>query len=228
MENKRIVKILIFVIAIIALSISNSYAAVEIKDTTSVLTNKTISEFYDMSEEMKNPGQGLEGTSVDVKMANNYEWAAVSYFSNSNYGTGGAGQNTGVQIPDTSHYSTNGNITGVMNWGKTLTLTAGIIDSYASQTLTNTGGESIINAVKNPVTTNRIDKFGKFNINDSIAATRWYSAWCNADSVASNPYSYRIGIFGFVGGYALSSEYYNRASGAAFNNETFRPVFYAQ
>ena len=101
------------------LSLNYSYAAIEIKDSNqAVLTNKTISEFYDMAEEMKNVGQGLEGTTVDVKMANNYEWAVVSYFSNSSYGTAGAGKNTGIQLTGTSHYSTNGNITGVMDGEK--------------------------------------------------------------------------------------------------------------
>ncbi len=102
------VKKIIFIIIVLILNFNYSYAAIEIKDSSSeVLTNKTISEFYDMAEDMKNLGQGLEGTTVDVKMANNYEWAVVSYFSNSNYGTAGAGQNTGTQLTGTSHYSTN-------------------------------------------------------------------------------------------------------------------------
>jgi hypothetical protein len=156
MKNQRIVRIITFILVISVLNINYSYAAIQIKDTTaSVLTGATISEFYDMAEEMKNAGHGLEGTTVDVKMANNYEWAAVSYFSNSNYGTGGAGKNTGVLIEGTTHHSTNGNITGVMDWGKHYTYMAGIIASYAETTLNSQYGQSIIDNAG----TNRVDKF---------------------------------------------------------------------
>ena len=228
MKNKRIIKILIFSIIVLLININRSYAAIEIKDSTSVFTNKTISEFYDMTEEMKNPGQGLEGSTVDVKMANNYEWAAVSYFSNSIYGTAGAGQNTGVQLADSTHKSTNGNITGIMDWGKTQSFTAGIIASYNDEgvTLTTAGGQSIINAAKNPATTNRIDKFSSTS-DQAIARNGWYSSMKSLGSNSSYPYSVRTGLFGFGGG--LPNGYGGNfvATGQASSN-TFRPVFYAQ
>lgn len=187
----------------LVINLNYSYAAIEIKDTTQdVLTNKTISEFYDMAEEMKNIGQGLEGTTVDVKMANNYEWAVVSYFSNSSYGTTGAGQNTGIQLSGTSHYSTNGNITGVMDWGKTYTFTAGIIESYASKTLTTAGGSSIINNAG----TSKVDKFKSLSSNNdySIAKINWYnpSFYFSADT-PDYPYSLRQGLFRFSWWYQL-------------------------
>ena len=201
MKNKRIMKILIFVVIALIININRSYAAIEIKDTNAaVFTNKTISEFYDMAEEMKNPGQGLEGSNVDVKMANNYEWAAVSYFSNSIYGTAGAGQNTGVQLADSTHLSTNGNITGVMDWGKTVSWTASIISSYNDEgvTLTTAGGQSIINAAKNPATTNKIDKvnnMGYGGVSWPIASTHWYGTYSWTTMSSEAPYSYRRGLF---------------------------------
>ena len=227
MKNKRIVKIIAFIFVILLLSINKSYAAIEIKDTTeAVFTNKTISEFYDMTEEMRNPGQGLEGSNVDVKMANNYEWAAVSYFSNSIYGTATAGQNKGVQLENSTHLSTNGNITGIMDWGKTQSFTAGIISSYNNEgvTLTTSGGQSIINAAKNPSTTNRIDKFENIYWRGQdlkIAATSWYGdTWIKASP--EEPYAGRVGLFIVYGG--------DRGFGSGDRNPnyTFRPVFYAQ
>ena len=122
---KKVIRTMVFMIGILLLSCSGSYAAViQIKDTTAtVLTGGTISDFYVMAEELKGTGQGLEGTSVDVKMANNYEWAVVSYFSNSAYGTSGSGGNAGVGVKGIANWynSTNGNITGVMDWGTTYT-----------------------------------------------------------------------------------------------------------
>ena len=231
MKNKRIIKILIFSIIVLLININRSYAAIEIKDSTSVFTNKTISEFYDMTEEMKNPGQGLEGSTVDVKMANNYEWAAVSYFSNSIYGTAGAGQNTGVQLADSTHKSTNGNITGIMDWGKTLSWTASITSNYNDDevTLTTAGGQSIINAAKNPSTTSRIDKFSLSTNAEAIARNGWYSSnnFVKSTPDPDFPYDYRAGLFGFSGG-GTGDYRFHRQNGYKYSDVTFRPVFYAQ
>ena len=206
---RKIVKTIFFMIIVLLLSYSSSYAAViEIKDSTAqVLTNATISDFYVMAEGLKGTGQILEGTTVDVKMANNYEWALVSYFSNSAYGTGGAGQNTGIANINTGvakHKSTNGNVTGVMDWGNKYTYTAGIIDSYAGKTLTTAGNltlEPTISTIVNNAETNRVDKFPNKNYNDDIAQTGWYSSWNYKGNSIRNPYTVRTGLFGFIGGY---------------------------
>ena len=221
MKKQGIIKIITFIFVIVLLNMNNCYAAIQIKDTTdNVLTNKTISAFYDMAEEMKNAGQGLEGTTVDVKMANNYEWAVVSYFSNSSYGTAGAGEGTGSQLSGTSHYSTNGNITGVMDWGKTSTFTAGIIASYNGKTLTTEGGQSIINNAGS----NRVDKFdgstaGRMAIQD------WYSSYVEIYQMEGRPYSLRTNLFAFLGGCSAAQSI---CDGGADSRATFRPVFYAQ
>ena len=238
MKNRIIYKIAIFVIAIICLSFSKSYAAIEIKDSTSVLTNKTISDFYVMAEEMKNAGQGLEGTNVDVKMANNYEWAVVSYFSNSSYGTGGAGQNSGIDFTTSvkTHKSTNGNVTGVMDWGKTTSFTAGIISDYASKTLTTAGNLSTdptTSVIVNNAETNAIDKFSSSTSAVAIARNGWYSSWKYVDSSEGYPYSVRKGLFGFSGGaYGgpgnSTGILFFSVTGAANSDLTFRPVVYAQ
>ena len=211
-------------IIILLLSYSSSYAEVLqiINSGSATVTNYTISDFYLMAEGLTGTGQALEGTNVDVKMANNYEWAVVSYFSNSAYGTGGTGGNLD------NGGSTNGNITGVYNWGKTYTFTAGIIDSYASKTLTTAGNltsDSTRNILLEKIGSNRIDKFmGTGDSDYSIAKSGWYSwiNWCGSNE--NYPYSARKGLFGFVGGVSGRGEYPSGTSNAA----TFRPVFYAQ
>ena len=227
---RKIVKTIIFMIIILLLGYSSSYAAViQIKNTTdSVLTNATISDFYEMSEGLKGTGQALDGVTVDVKMANNYEWAVVSYFSNSAYGTNGAGQNTGKSFGSgATKYSTNGNITGVMNWGKTYTYTAGIIASYASKTLTTAGNltsnPSISKIVEN-ASTNKVDKFGNAGEDSSIALTGWYNSWIKISNNENGPYSFRDGLFGFQGGAINFSPYYSTGAGAV--DVTFRPVIW--
>lgn len=239
MKMKKIVIAITFVFVSLLLSYNASYAAViESKDSTGqVVTGGTISDFYVMAEGLKGTGQGLEGTSVDVKMANNYEWAAVSYFSNSAYGTGGTGGNTGTPNINTGvakHKSTNGNVTGVMDWGNNYTYTAGIIDSYATKTLTTAGNLTVnpaTNSIVNVAGTNRVDKFSYVRYSDDIAQTGWYGAWNGIGENEKFPYSERVGLFGFSGGFTGSSGgiYTNdRAKGAAFADVTFRAVFYAQ
>lgn len=87
----------------------NAKTSIEIKANGNIYTNKTVSEFFDESMAMKNTGESLEGSNVNVHMATNLDWAIVSYFSNSAYGTNGEGKNTGTAITidgKTGHYST--------------------------------------------------------------------------------------------------------------------------
>ena len=227
---RKILKTIIFMTIILLLTYSSSYAAViEIKNTSAqVLTNATISDFYVMAEGLKGTGQALDGATVDVKMANNYEWAVVSYFSNSAYGTGGAGGNNGLNVSGKS--STNGNITGVMDWGKTYTYTAGIISNWKNDSgtiqITNetvlSNGASIINAAG----TNRVDKFRGSTAN-AIACTGWYGSKNAMGESTAYPYSYRGGLFWFIGGGTGGGSSWERsAGGEARSNFTFRPVIW--
>ena len=68
---------------------ANAKTSIEIKANGNIYTNKTVSEFFDESIAMKNTGESLEGSNVNVHMATNLDWAIVSYFSNSAYGTNG-------------------------------------------------------------------------------------------------------------------------------------------
>ena len=234
----RKIKILsITILLIIAFGIINTVnGAIAIKEAgNTVLTGKTISEFFDMALQMKDAGQALEGTSLDPHMATNKEWAAVSYLSNSNYGTAGKGKSTGmaVTINGNSHYSTNDNITGVIDWGKNRTFTAGIISTYENitdETVKN-NGKSIIDNIgdANKVDTLIIDG----NYKNALAATGWFTndAWGNwfiyGNTRYNFPYSVRKDNFGImVGGGTDGSMMYDRlrTSNGAAAETTFRPV----
>lgn len=175
--KKQIKICLMLILAILIFSINNKVnAAIAIKEAgTSVLTGKTISEFFDMAQQMTQAGQALEGTSLDPHMATNKEWAAVSYLSNSNYGTAGEGQNTGmtVTINGNSHYSTTDNITGVIDWGKKRSFTAGILidaDSNITNETIRANGKSLLD---NYESLDKVDHiYGDYL--DSIAATAWW------------------------------------------------------
>lgn len=216
---------------ILLLSYGSSYAAViQIADTTaSTFTGGTISDFYIMAEGLKGTGQALDGAMVDVKMANNYEWAVVSYFSNSAYGTNGAGQNKGKQIWDVKwRYSTNENVTGVMDWGVHKTYTAGIIASYASKTLTTDGNltsNSTRNVILENAGTNRVDKIPKpgTEVLEKMAVRKWYDVYNYVGDNPNYPYSGRQGLFN-MGIYSASAVV--DSSGKANEDTTFRPVIW--
>lgn len=195
------IKISFLLIIVITLMISSQVYAktsIEIKPNGNLYTNKTISEFFDESMAMKNTGECLEGSNVDVHMATNLDWAIVSYFSNSAYGTNGEGKNTGTSITidgSSGHYSTNGNITGVIDFGRTLTYTAGLRNDYKN--ITDDTIQQNISSLKINASNNRyIDIFPNMSWNASkkIAAINWYSASAYTAG-ENNIASYRRGLF---------------------------------
>ena len=141
--KKRLIKILIAIIMITMIWLMpKSYGAVASKpatvtDGSNVLVSKSVSDFYSLCQNMKNNGESLYGSSVKPHLATNKDWGAVSYLSNSSYGTNTEGKNAGklITISGVQYYSTTGNASGVMNWGsnkyKTLyTQTSGILKAY--------------------------------------------------------------------------------------------------
>ncbi len=227
----RKIKILsITILLIITFGIINTVnGAIAIKEAgNTVLTGKTISEFFDMALQMKDAGQALEGTSLDPHMATNKEWAAVSYLSNSNYGTAGEGKNTGmtVTINGNSHYSTNDNITGVIDWGKNTTYAAGVIANYENitdETIKN-NGKSILDNIGDNSKVDIIDD----NLAVKIAQKSWYkNTIYYYGTNPERPYTFRSFLFGFGAGYRpgdnLGNAYSIPSQGLA-GSATFRPV----
>ena len=220
------IKISFLLIIVITLMISSQVYAktsIEIKPNGNLYTNKTISEFFDESMAMKNTGECLEGSNVDVHMATNLDWAIVSYFSNSAYGTNGEGKHTGTKIMidgNEDHYSTNGNITGVMDWGKNNTYTAGIIANYSDitdETIKNNGKSLISNS-----NTKYVDEFeyAYWGPVKKYAATQWYSSGGTyLGNSVSKPYTMRKNLFRMTGGGFDGFEY-----GQGGSSVTFRPV----
>lgn len=225
----RKIKILsITILLIITLGIINTVnGAIAIKEAGStVLTGKTISEFFDMALQMKDAGQALEGTSLDPHMATNKEWAAVSYLSNSNYGTAGEGKNTGmtVTINGNSHYSTTDNITGVIDWGKNKTFTAGILGETDTKKITNEtvrqNGKSIIENIENSSRVDVVNNWYSEYMN--FAFSGWYTSMNSQGGTMTKPYSYRAGLFS--GEWGPLYGYDSTSTGEKRGDTTFRPV----
>ena len=234
--KKKIV--LSFIILIMTLIVSNaSFAAVEIVPSkngkgTDAIVNTTVSNSYLLCQNMKNAGESLKGTSVKPHLATNKDWGAVSYLSNSIYGTNTEGGNTGkeVTINNVKYYSTTTNITGVMNWGSNpniikYTQTAGLASicgsssSWIEELYTNRETEYV----------EYLDPTAKANTKGmaihetiNIYNTGFYVRNVNS----AYPCSIRNGLFN---GYFASDARWNQAqstNGEARTEITFRPVIW--
>ena len=198
--------------------------SIEIKPSSTVYTNKTISDFFDESMAMKNVGEGLEGANVDVHMSTNMDWAIVSYFSNSAYGTNGKGKNAGVttSINGVNYLSTNGNATGVMNFGKTYTYTAGVTSNYTGMSDSSGIYNNRKSIIENATNNNYVDMINVVS-KKSMAANGWYSS--EYALVAGPAYCSRLGLFGFFGGIASGGASW-KCDGWSNTSTTFRPAIW--
>ena len=243
--KKKMIKFSILVILILVSLGQASYAYIEIvpskngKGTDSmVLTSVTNS--YVLCQNMKETGESLEGSSVLPHLSTNADWGAVSYLSNSIYGTNTQGQNTGVQISidGVKYYSTTGNATGVMNWGANpntlrLSQTASLIQKYVEDNSTSTANDDVIELLNNKdtryveiINTGGMDFTIKNTLGMALMETRniYSETWGFVAQYPDYPISVRQGLFGFCVGDYYSV--YRSTSGAAFNNATFRPVIW--
>ena len=227
--------IILFVMVIIG---QTSYATIEIipsktGDGKDAIVNVTVSDSFLYCKGMKtNTGESLKGTGIDVHLATNKDWGAVSYLSNSIYGTNGAGGDTGksVTISGVDYYSTTTNITGVMNWGANpnvtrYTQTSGLLNTYES-------GNNNLTELYN----NRETKYVEF-IKPTVAENTKGMAMQETNGIYSSSFrtntyinsagSSRQGLFsGYfgVGNGGYGSDGGCGVSGAAGNSVTFRPV----
>ena len=225
-----------------------SYAAVEIVPSkngagTDQMVKTDISNSYLLCQGMKNTGESLNGTTVLPHLATNADWGAVSYLSNSIYGTNTAGANTGTQITmnGVKYYSTTGNATGVMNWGVNpnvtrYTQTAGLIKAYvdaeANNNNTSTAKKNVVELFANKDTRYvEVINTGNFTVNNTLGmalketAGIYSGIWKDNKTDVSYPISVRQGLFGFsVGDYSGGGYGFYGGSGVAYDNVTFRPV----
>lgn len=234
MKKKIGIISLLTIISIIVI-IPKSYGALNSKTTTktdgsNVLVNTSVSNSYLLCQQMKSNGESLYGTTVSPHLATNKDWGAVSYLSNSIYGTNTVGQNTGleVEINGVTYYSTTGNASGVMNWGKNkykelYTQTAGLMDNYSSGNdnvteLYNNRETEYVDFI-NPTTSSLTRGMAMQETNGKFA--RFYTN----GSDTGYPCSIRDGLFGGdFGGYNYGVTYGRRSKGDAKNDVTFRPV----
>lgn len=236
MKRKILFSLIVLVITIIIGQVS--YAAVEIVPSkngkgTDQMVNTTISNSYLLCQNMKQAGESLNGSTVLPHLATNKDWGAVSYLSNSIYGTNTEGKNTGVEITidDVKYYSTTGNITGVMNWGSNpnatrFTQTAGLIQSYNNDT--STASANIVEIYNNKDTSYVNASIATNTVGMAITETKGlYNSTYFVSNSNEYPVSIRNSLFGIAVGDRLWYTYRPAVTtGIANELTTFRPVIW--
>ena len=212
--KKKIIFTSIIAFIIISINIISN-AAIEIKEGTVKYTNINISNAYKLCYDLRNYDTTLGNNNLDPHLALNKDWGAVAYLSMSSYGTVRSYSGTEITINEKNYYSTTGNATGVINFGKTSSYTAGILD----------GAESTDN-IKNLFDNKETKYVEKLSITADANSTKgqalyetydWYKSSGTTSSswvTSTSPVLKRSGVVRFIG-----------TSGNA-NIETFRPVIW--
>ncbi len=121
MKSKK--QLIVGIIVLLILLIPTiSKANMEIKPGTTTWTNITVSEAYDACRELDMEGSSLGTDRLDPHLALNKDWGTVAYLAISASGAVTSGTtNTGpkVTVDDREYTTTTGNLTGVMDFGKT-------------------------------------------------------------------------------------------------------------
>lgn len=213
--KKKMIKFSILVILILVSLGQASYAYIEIipskngKGTDSMVLT-SVTDSYVLCQNMKERGESLEGSTVLPHLSTNADWGAVSYLSNSIYGTNTQGKNTGVQISidGVKYYSTTGNATGVMNWGANpntsrISQTASLMQKYVEDNSTSTANDYVIELLNNKDTRYvEIINTGNFTIKNTLGMAlretqNIYSAIDYVTQDPNAPITVRHGLFGF-------------------------------
>lgn len=246
MKRKQII-ISIIILIIIGIC-QKSYAAIEIKpspaaNASKVMVNSSVSNSYLLCQNMTKQGESLYGSTVLPHLSTNTDWGAVSYLSNSIYGTNSEGKNKGLEvtIDGITYYSTTGNASGVMNWGVNyykaqsnttmITQTSSLITKYVNDNTGSTAINYVTELEKAAKANSRyvdIVNTESFTVRNTLgmclAEVKGYpwGQWGIAGKDINYPITIRQGLFGFY----VGNSYSNVTSGAGSGYSTFRPVIW--
>ncbi len=100
-------------------------ANIEVKPGSTAWTNIAITKAYEECYDLGEDAGSLGNNKLDPHLVLNGDWGAVAYLAISAYGAVTDKTGPSIEINGTSYTTTTGNATGVMNFGKIYTWTAG-------------------------------------------------------------------------------------------------------
>lgn len=178
-------------------------------------TNISASDAYDKCQELNdnNSALGTTGDNVMAHLSTNADWYAVSLLTISSYGSKDSGNTTG-------------NSSGIKNFGKKRTFTAGLYEGYTStnsklQSLIDNRNTKFVEILKKDLNENEP---GRGLIPSEILLSQGYQYYLENERYAQEgPISTRFGLF-FV---AAGNDSYG-CDGNARADVTFRPAIWVK
>ncbi len=211
-KREQILIMVIIFLLIVLLLPTITKAGVESKPGTTAWTNISVSDAYDVCYGMASGGSTLGNCSLDPHLILNKDWGAAAYLAISGYGAVTTATGPTVTIGEKKDYtSTTGNITGIINFGKTAyTYTSSSIAAGLEGTVKER--QSLIDNSKTRYVETLPDS-GDVTVETTkgmaIAETKgWFSSRGNYYvPTTSYPTVARWGIFGFEGTTASAAAY---------------------
>ena len=173
--KKQIIAEIIILLLIILLlpTISKAASYMEIKEGQVAWTNISVSDAYDRCQELNTKESVLGSDKLEAHLTLNRDWGAVAYLTMSIYG---------VNDANDGQTSTTGNETGVKDFGKKYTWTAGAHE-------TGLESEPKASVYRQSLITNKSSKYVELLKNN----------------IAENPKGLALNEFGASGNYCSSS-----------------------
>lgn len=222
MKNIKKEKLLIatIIIAIITILPTISKAGMQINGGTAWV-NVTVSQSYQLCQDLKNSDSTLGSNSLDPHLTLNKDWGAVAYLSLSQYGTVTTSNGPMITVDGKSRYTTTGNATGVLDFGvkrtQTSSLMGGNSTSYTSTLKNNLGTKYVENLPDTPTVENT--KGQAF-----YETKNWNKTISSGYPVVSGPVGIRFHVIGFD---SHDPEFsYDEGDGKNRSHVTFRPVIW--
>ena len=227
MKIKFLIKFLVIMILIISIQfiiitqISN--AAIEVKPGATRQVSVTVNDAYNYCYGMRNPTSSLGNNGLDSHMAKATDWGITAYLSLSSYGGVTSATGSNVTINSTNYTTTTGNKTGVMDFGKTLTMTSSYLDGSSSSANRST--------LYDAANSKYVDVIGAENTVEytrGMAITEtsgWYSNAKASFYDSARPIGVRGGVYGYYAG-GGGNNYSRQGDGEKHNDVTYRPVIW--
>ena len=232
MKTKK--QILAVIVLIILLLPTVSKANIEIKSGTTTWTNITVSEAYDVCKDLDMGGSSLGTDGLDPHLALNKDWGAVAYLAISASGAvTSETTHTGpkVTVDDRDYTTTTGNLTGVMDFGKTRwTFTSCSTETGLEVESSNATCRD--NLIKNK-TTRYVETLSESITKENTKGMAlsetggWFGGKQNYNPNANDVVLVRCnGVFGFSSGNYWNNSTVASAKGGGDNVTTFRPAIW--
>ena len=235
MKKRKQILIMVIIFLLIVLLPTITKAGIESKPGTTAWTNISVSDAYGLCYDLNSGGSTLGDCNLDPHLALNKDWGAVAYLAVSGYGAVTTATGPSISIDGMEgYYTTTGNITGVINLGKTAyTYTSGSIAVGLEEDSKN--NQYRTNLIKNKDTryVEILPDAGKETAENTkgmaiVETNGWFGSKSSYGPTTGVAMVVRCqGVLVFYGGYGYDNGRVSASfDGSAQNRFTFRPVIW--